>query len=612
MEFTQEQIQAICHKEGPALVLSIPGSGKTTMLMVRLHTLISSGVDPRRILTITFSRAAVEDMKKRYEQLYPNEPIPLFLTIHSLCFSIIREDDAKKNRKRTLISGKDSPIHPYDLYTSIHRKVFGVYPTDEDKESFFQELSFVKNRMKDPKNYESSPDCQIPKFYTLYQQYEKAKEKYGTIDFDDMILLANDILGREPYLKRKYRNYFDYIQIDEAQDTSPAQFSVIYQLINKKNNIFIVADDDQSIYGFRGADPEVLFEFQKRFEGCKSYYLQQNFRSSKNIVELSEKTITKNKHRFQKKIGTPNPYKKPVQLIRCRHTRDQYSFILEELKRNPELETAILFRNTVSALGILLSLEQEGIPFYVREGRGWFFKTWMLHDIVSFLSLAKYPGSIEALEKIYYKMKGYLSKKQISYAKNHPRNNVFDAMADLPGLPYFQKKGIYEIKGDFNHLGHCNPKESLEFILDHLKYREYLENFCKRTGKPLEPQLVQYQNFIELSKTVDTTEEFFGRLDYLEAYISEVSSSSGITLSTIHGAKGLEFDRVFIIDLCDKVLPSSKSIKRYQGGDATLLEEERRLFYVAITRGRSEVFLLSPSYILKTPREISRFLDDLE
>ena len=262
MELSKEQIRATCHKEGPALVLSIPGSGKTTMLMVRLHQLIESGVDPRRILTITFSRSAVQDMKKRYLQLYPEQPLPVFSTIHSLCFSILRDYDKKRNRKRTLITGSDSPVHPYDLFRQIYQQVFQKYPTEEDREGFFQELSFVKNRLIHPNDHENSQDCQTPRFFSLYQRYEKEKSKMGTIDFDDMILIAKEALEEDPALRRKYRQYFDYIQIDEGQDTSPAQFAVIYQLVNQKENIFIVADDDQSIYGFRGADPEVLFEYQ--------------------------------------------------------------------------------------------------------------------------------------------------------------------------------------------------------------------------------------------------------------------------------------------------------------------------------------------------------------
>lgn len=612
MELTQEQIKATCHNEGPALVLSVPGSGKTTMLMVRLRELIRRGTDPRRILTITFSRAAVEDMRRRYASLYPEDRLPLFLTIHSLCYTIVRDYNRKRHRDRKLITGEDSPVHPYDLFTGVYRQLFHSYPSDEEKETFFQELSFVKNRMLSPKAFGESEDCKTPRFPELYRQYEREKDRLNTFDFDDMILIADRILREDGNLRRKYRGYFDYIQIDEAQDTSPAQFSVIYQLVNKKKNIFLVADDDQSIYGFRGADPEVLFKFQKRFKDSTSYYLQQNFRSTRNIVELSAETISNNKHRFKKVLKTPNPYGKPVQLVRCRHTKDQYAFIIKEIRKDPDKTTAILFRNTVSAMGILLALEGAGISFSLREGKGRFFQTRMLRDIVAFLSLAKYPGTTDNLERIYYKMKGYLSKKQLAHAKKYPQNNAFDAMADLPGLPYFQKKGIYEIKQDFNYLSTLNPAESLDFILDHLNYREYLENFCKRTGKPLETQLVEYANFMEVAKHADSTEDFFGRLDYLKAYLAEPFTGKGVTLSTIHGAKGLEFDRVFLIDLCDKVLPSSRSIARWKQKDPTMMEEERRLFYVGMTRAKSELYLLYPSHILNEPREISRFLEELK
>lgn len=612
MELTPEQRKATEHNKGPALVLSVPGSGKTTMLMFRLHNLISLGADPKRILTITFSKAATEDMKRRYHSLFPAEREPLFLTIHALCYSILKDWDRKGGRTRTLLGSKEAQKTEREILAPIFRKYNGSWPGEEEGEKFFRESTFLKNRRLSPEALLEGGACETPQFSEIFREYEEVKNRLRLFDFDDMILLAEQALGEDPALLRKYRGYFDYIQVDEAQDTSPAQFDVIYKLVNKEENLFLVADDDQSIYGFRGADPEGLFAFQRRYKNCRAYYMQVNFRSSKNIIELADKSIRHNRHRFPKEVTTPNPYRRPVSIIKCRHTEDQYSFILEKLRKEPKKDTAILFRNSLSALGILLALEGEGIPFSARETQGKYFRSFLLKDLEAFLTLAKHPDSLEDFERIYYKIKGYLSKKQLKHAKNLGMKNVFDAMALTPGLKEFQKRGIYEIKGDFNHLATLSPKDALPFILDHLKYRDYLKSHAKRTGKSLEQLLIIYRNYMEIAKKAKTFSEFFGRIQYLKEYLTQRSLPRGVTVSTIHGAKGLEFQRVFLIDLSDNILPSSRSIREEYRGHPEAMEEERRLFYVGMTRAKEELFLLTPMRILQEPRTISRFLEEIE
>lgn len=597
MNFTEAQLDAIHHTQGPALVLAVPGAGKTTVLMARLARLIDLGYPAEKLLTITFSKNASLDMKKRFRDLFPQLESPHFMTIHALCFQIIRQFHPQAKSLQVL-SDKDYKIRR-DLLTQAYLRHSQIIPSEEKRDQFFQELSRAKNLMIPFDSYVLDKECKTARFHLIARDYEAAKAKAKLIDFDDMLVLALDLLKKKSIAK-KVQGAFDLVQVDEAQDTSSLQMQIIEKIVSK-GEIFLVADDDQSIYGFRGAQPQDLWTFEKGF-GAKKYYLEDNFRSSDQIIHLAKTFIRANKSRYEKNMLGHKGQGLDVQLVDLAHPQDQYDFIKKQVKKNAR--AAVLYRNTVSSMGLVNAFSQE--DFSIRQKESRFFRHPILYDLLAFMDLAQNPKDQEALSQIYYKMRGYLSKKMLAQAKKS-HGNVFLAMASTPGLQDFQKRTIYEVKEDFIHLSALSPWQQVHFILKDLEYDQYLMDLHKKSKASLDQLYSVYNHFMEIAKDCKNPTDFKGRLAFLKDTILQAPTDSPLTFSTIHGVKGLEFDQVFILDLVNGEFPSSQSLD-----DPMLLEEERRLFYVALTRAKKELYLLRPKRIFSMPMDKSLFLKEVE
>lgn len=609
MELTREQEIAANHQEGPGLVLAIPGSGKTTMMLARAHRLIDEGVNPERIVTITFSRASALDMKARDARQYgPSKS--WFSTIHSLSYQILRDWDRRKGRSHRLL-GSDGAPFAFQVYEAAAKRVLRTKPTEEERELFLNELTYMKNRRLSLEEFAKSDRVQSLEFMKIATLYEEMKRRDHLIDFDDMLLLAVEALEEDGNFLKQMRGKMDFLQLDEAQDTSPLQFQLLEKLLDRRKNLFLVADDDQSIYGFRGADPGGLQEFTRRHPEAPIYRLQENFRSTGAILDLAGRVIEKNKERFSKTLHTNRHLGQNVQLLLPRERLDEYDAIVEEIKKNPRPSTAILLRKKISTVGVVLALEEAKIPFQIGEGKLKSMKGPMLWDFLAAYDLALEPDNVEALTKIYYKIKGYLSKKQLAYARSHPMKNAFDAMAQTPGLPWFQQKGIYEIKGDFRYMSRLAPGTAFHFFLTHLKYDEYLEEASKRWAMAPQDIAIQKENLAQVFGSCRNRTEIDGKLQW----ISDIGKGKGtedvVVVDTMHGAKGREFDRVFLVDLCDGIIPTSFALSQEIRGHREEMEEERRLFYVALTRARDELFLLAPREIGSMEQEMCRFLREI-
>lgn len=597
MKYTQAQLQAIQHIEGPALVLAVPGAGKTTVLMARLAGLIQLGYPARRLLTITFSKNASLDMKKRFSQLFPHLEPPMFMTIHALCFQIIRKFHPQA-RNLKVLSDKDYKIRN-DLFNHAYFKHTHRRASEEKRDQFFQDLGRAKNLRIPLDDYALSKDCKTSFFAEIAKDYDVEKEKLHLIDFDDMLVVALKLLKKESH-RKKVEAAFDFIQVDEAQDTSSLQMEII-EKITPNNNLFLVADDDQSIYGFRGANPQDLWAFEKSFSP-KKYYLEDNFRSRDEIIEISKSFIKQNNHRYKKNmLGHLGPGA-PVRIVQVSHPTDQYDFIREHLKEGST--AAVLYRTTVSSMGLVHAFSKDAFSIRQKESR--FFRHPILYDILNFMALAENPKDQEALFQIYYKMRGYLSKKMMAEVRKSPRN-VFLSMASTPDLYDFQKNTIYELKEDFCHLASLSPKNQLLFIFQDLEYKEYLADLHKKSNTSLDQLYAIYSHFVTIASGCKNLVDFQGKLSYLKDTILQAPYNSSLTFSTIHGVKGLEFDQVFILDLIHGEFPSLQSAE-----DPLLLEEERRLFYVAMTRAKKELYLLAPKWIFSMPTDTSQFLQELE
>ncbi len=617
MELSIEQEKAINHVLGPALVLAVPGAGKTTVLIHRTYKLISKhDINPERILSITFSKASSLDMKNRFEKTFPDIQANTvkFSTIHAFCFSLIREYSFINKVSYKLIEDEKNSLNKYNLLKKIYYDLNNDYITEEKLDSLINYIGYIKNMMLTPEEFKKNNKVEIDNFLDIFKIYEEYKRKNRFIDFDDMLTISLEILHNNRYLLEKYRNKYDFFQIDEGQDTSKVQLKIIKLLASPKNNLFIVADDDQSIYGFRGAFPEGLLNFNKEYIHGKLYFMEKNYRSTKNIVSICNKFIKANLERYHKEIYTDNEFLEPINIVKVKDTNDQYKILLKELKNKNLSECCVLYRNNLSSVGLIEILERNNISFYMRDTKLRFFNHWMLKDIINFMFLANDTSNMDIYENLYYKLKGYISKKHISFAKTLDyRISVFDRIIEYPGLSEFYKRNLRELKLDFRKISRLKPVDAIEYIEKEMEYDEYLKENSIKFGYTYDTikTILFYTKLI--AKNCDNLDEFLGRLKQLK-YLSMNSKNNAhsLALSTIHSAKGLEFENVYIIDLVDGEFPSISSIESMEKGNLKPIEEERRLFYVGMTRAKKHLTLLTSKTIGEKYHTQSRFLKELE
>lgn len=610
------QIQAISHVENPALVLAVPGAGKTTVLIHRTNNLISNlNIDPLNILSITFSKSSALDMKDRFTRTFPdtNSKNLRFSTIHAFCYGLIREYSFMNNIQYTLIEASKD-VNKFSLLKQIYFSVNNDYINEEKLESLINSIGYIKNMMLDVDDFLDKNKININNFKTIFNKYEDYKSKNRLIDFDDMLTMTFGILKNNNYLLDKYREKYKYIQVDEGQDTSRIQLEIIKLIAYPKNNLFIVADDDQSIYGFRGAYPEGLLDFNKQFKDGKIYFMEENYRSSHNIVETSNKFIKTNLSRYKKDIFTSNPSIEPINIVKVRTLQDQYDYLVEDLEGKDLCDTCILYRNNLSSIGLIEVLSNSSKDFYTQDKNLKFFNHWIIGDIINFINFSKDPSDINLFEKFYYKMKGYISKKQLNYARTLNKNqNVFDRILDFPGIKHYHKRNVKNLKFDFKKLSRLNIEEAISFIEYNLEYGDFLKDNSIKFGYVYDNLSTILFYLKMISSDCQDLDGLIQKLNYLKKLCKDSSENDeGIYLSTIHGAKGLEFENVYIIDLIDGDFPSATSIDEYERGYIEKLEEERRLFYVGMTRAKKNLTLLTMKSINGNPKDPSLFIRELQ
>lgn len=619
IRLNEQQKAAVLHKDGPAIILAVPGAGKTTTLICRTANLIKNhNIDPSSILSITFSKASAKDMKERFCSIFGHAlgSQVTFMTIHSFAYYIIREYAYIAKNKYSLIEGEGSPVNKIQIIKGIYYEVNKAYINDDKLEELLSSIGYIKNMMisiDDIKNH----SLQFKNLEEIYGRYEDYKKKNGYIDFDDMLTFSLEILKNNPQIVSKYRSKYKYIQLDEGQDTSKVQNEIIKTLVYPNNNLFVVADDDQSIYGFRGAYPEALLSFSDIYPNSSTFYMEENFRSTKNIVSVCNDFICSNKVRFKKNLFTNNESKRPVTIVRVKDELEQYNYVLEEIQKSKDLaSTAILFRNNISSIGLIEVLNNHRIPFYMRDSKLHFFNHWVTQDILSFMKLSIDGTSTEDFERIYYKMKGYISKASMNYAiLNIKDKDIFDTLIKYPELKPFQIENLRRLKSDFKKLSKKSPTSAINFIENDLEYGIYLKDNCKTFGYSYD----NIKSILSILKTISLKSisivEFLAKLQHLQNLIQRAKLNRGknvVTLSTIHGAKGLEFSRVYMVDLIEGDFPSSSSIEMMDIGETSLMEEERRLFYVGMTRAKEVLDIISLSHVNNDRVFPSRFIGELE
>lgn len=601
MELTDQQIKSAHHFTGPALVLAVPGAGKTTVLLNRIENLIKNhDVKPYNILSITFSKTQALDMEERYFNIIGNRDkknSPHFSTIHAFSYQIIRAYLKENLLSVRLIEGSDD-YNKYSLVKSLYYKLNNDYISDEALEDFFTSLGYIKNTMLPIDEYLRESKSQGETFKKLYQEYENFKKEHHLIDFDDMLTMALNILKEDEKILRRIRNRYKFIQVDEAQDTSIVQLELIKFISSPLNNIFMVADDDQSIYSFRGASPKELLNFSKIYPDGKIFFMEENHRSDLDIVKVSNIFIQKNKDRYKKEITTRKDKSEPIKLVISKNSKSQYknivSNIKEELENHANLQIAILYRNNISSLGIINELEKENIGYKVRDKKKTLAKNFVVQDVLNILYFSKDPYNLAIFEKIYYKLNAYIKKDYLKYLGYNDNQELLDSLLDIPYLKDYQINKLINLKYSLRKIGSLDLKAAIKYIGDELGYSSYLEKRKDKLGLASASPEIVLELLKNLSEGLTCPSQLEEKINKLESPKREEFDEK-VTLSTIHSSKGLEFDSVYLIDLVEGEFPS---IKEYRSREdiARQMEEERRLFYVAMTRAKKVLRI----YTLKT------------
>ena len=600
-----QQRLAVQHDKGSALVLAGPGSGKTTVITVRTARLIlSAKINPQQILTMTFNKAAQLEMRNRFNAIFGDAVgrNARFSTFHSFCYAVLHDYEKKQGKCFRLIegSGNGSQSKPIIL-KNIYREINQTNINDDELEVLTNEIGFVKNRMLGEEEF-SGLNLQTRRFPAVNKAYEDYKKKDALIDFDDMLVYAYGILNRRPDILDFYRSQYVYYQIDEAQDLSRLQFAILKLLAPMdSNNLFLVADDDQSIYGFRGAEPGYILDLKNQNPELEMFKLENNYRSSKNIVEISSRFIKNNKQRYDKNHSTQNDYKIPPLIISVSDQIKQLRWVeggIRDLWRQQKnMKIAVLYRNNLSSVALVDHFDRCGIPYDVRQNKVFFNKHWMVQDILAFFRFARDPYDRESFQRIYYKMNRYVSKNMVEEALEKSEMEVLDAVIGFSSLNPFQRKKMIELKHEFKKFSRMHPTKALDYIEDEFKYFGSVKDYCDKTGQSFDFIYGLFGILRTLSSGTATMPDFLGRMAELEGILESpapLNPGPYVTLTTLHASKGLEYDAVFMVDLNQDEIPGQRALSLLKNEDESLMEEERRLFYVGMTRARQFLYLIVP------------------
>jgi len=600
----EQQQQAVKHVNGPALILAGPGSGKTTVITARTaYLILEVGVSPDSILTLTFNKAAQLEMEHRFNRIYGADVARKvrFSTLHSFSNRVVMDYEKKQGKRLKRIEGdEEAGESKRKILSMLYQQINESKLNDDELENLINEIGLVKNKMI--KDFEGIK-FDTKNFPIIYKAYEDYKKSNLYIDFDDMLTYAYSILNKCPDILSYYREKYRYIQVDEGQDLSKIQFEILKLLVKTDDgNIFIVADDDQSIYGFRGADPQYILNIREQFRGCRLYRLENNYRSTKNIVEISSNFIKTNTQRFDKNHKTDNDYKYDPNIVQVEDEKEQLKFIVEKLKAHMEegKSVAVLYRNNLSSIAIADMLDRSGIPFKVRQNKLFFFNHWVVQDILAFFKFALNQCDGESFSRIYYKMNRYISKSMLEHALNVDfKESVIDGLLSSGDIKPYQQRVLEELKKEFKMLARKHPLLALEYIEDNFKYFDSVKEYCENTGLSFDYQYSFFGIMKAIARECLTIPLFLQRMEELRELFEKSKSSDlkkAATLTTLHSSKGLEYDAVLMVDLTEDEIPGRRAVElAKKNQDNSTLEEERRLFYVGMTRAKEYLYLVSPA-----------------
>jgi DNA helicase II / ATP-dependent DNA helicase PcrA len=640
-QLNEAQREPVLQKDGPMIIIAGAGSGKTRVLTIRIAYLMHLGVDPFNILSLTFTNKAAREMKKRISDIVgTSEAKNLWMgTFHSVFARILRSEAEHL--------GYPSNFTIYDSQDSL-RAISGIIKEmqlDRDvykPKQVLSRISNFKNSLITVKAYFNDPDLQEadamskkPRMGEIYQNYVDRCFKSGAMDFDDLLLKTNELLTRFPEVLSKYQNRFRYLLVDEYQDTNHSQYLIVRALSDKFQNICVVGDDAQSIYAFRGANINNILNFQKDYEGVKTFRLEQNYRSTKNIVEAANTIIDKNKVKLDKIVWTANDFGPKIKVHRSITDNEEGRFVaatIWEQKMNNQLHNgafAILYRTNAQSKAMEDALRKRDIPYRIYGGLS-FYQRKEVKDALCYLRLVINPKDEEALVRVInYPARGIgnTTIEKLTIAANHYKRSIFEVMQNIERIDLKLNSGTKQKLLDFvtmiQSFQVINENQDAFYVVEHVAKKTGLIQELKKDATPegmarvenIEQLLNGVKDFIEGQKEVDgargALSEFMEDVALATDLDKDTSDEDRVALMTIHLAKGLEFPHVFVVGMEEDLFPSAMSMST-----RSELEEERRLFYVALTRAEHQAYLTYSQSRYRwgklTDSEPSRFIEEID
>ena len=583
---------AIKATEGQTLLLAVPGSGKTTALVARIGYMVRClGIDPESILTVTYTVAAAADMKARYLSLFGDEgPQPEFRTINGICASVISYYSRTTGGEPFSLC--DDERQTSAVISSVYREVLREYPAENDIKEIKTAITYVKNMMLADAEIEKITDVANGKFPEIYRRYRAALNAGRLMDYDDQMVYALAIFRKHPGILERYRKKYRYIGVDEAQDTSLIQHRIIRELAGPDGNLFMVGDEDQSIYGFRAACPSELTGFKERYPGGRVLFMEDNYRSAREIVASADRFIRGNTQRYPKIMRASAGVPGGITEIRTASRGGQYTELLRAAKNCRE-KTAVLYRDNESGIPLVDLLSRQSVGFNLRASDCLFFQNRVVKDIVAVLKLAMNGRDAESYMTVYNRISPFLNREMAEKACSAAaaaNTDIYDAIRKLDGLTA-ERVSYANYAGKILKLAaRSAPDDAIRAVTEDLGYGSFLERSKIFSSKP--------SILAEIARNERTVGAFLWRLTELERIVAakaaEPAGDSLFTLSTVHMAKGLEYDCVWLLDMIDEVTPGNSVLRDYLQNRRSFetYEEERRIFYVAVTRAKKRLMLL--------------------
>ena len=609
MSLNHAQTEAVAHNKGPCMVLAGPGSGKTLTIAKRIEYLIMKHkVRPEEILVITFTKYAAWEMKNRTRSICgPSSYAVTFGTFHGIYYGILKW--AYRLNQSNLLSDEEKYRILREILPGID---WDQEPEADEEKDYLQELAIeignVKNNCMDIEEYEPVKYT-TEKFRKLYRTYEETKKKYRKIDFEDMLIQCRDLFMKRPDILKKWQEKFQYILVDEFQDVNQAQYDVVRMLAAPQDNLFVVGDDDQSVYGFRGAKPGIMKEFMKDYPKARQILLDVNYRSSGYIVKGALRVIGNNKIRFEKKIEA---FRKPDETVHVQEVKDpvqEEEYVLELIREYREkgvsyTEMAVLYRTNVDARAMSELMTEYQIPFVMKEHLNNIYEHFIALDMISYLRLSQGEYDRKYFLQIANRPNRYLTRESmktgnVSYESLRRYYRDKDWMVDR----------IDQLEWDMKMICDKTPYAAIQYIRKRMGYDEFLKEYAAYRKISSEDLFAVLEEIWQNSKGYGTIKEWFEHIESYGQMLKEQNKKNGekegVNLMTMHAAKGLEFDTVFVIEANEGSCPYKKATTDEE------IEEERRLFYVAMTRAKRKLVI---SYVKeKNGKDLlpSRFVSEL-